>query len=74
MARIEGVIMRFLGYIVLVLIGVVIGTYWPATAYLPPRDTVMETIGDNAPFLADWLPEAEEDEAEPSRSSSDPGE
>ena len=79
MSRIEGVIMRFVGYIVLVLIGVIIGTYWPAASYLPPKATVMETIGDNAPFLAEWLPEADEaepeDDAEPASSdSSDPGE
>jgi len=79
MAGIEGNIMRFVGYIVWVLIGVVIGTYWPLTAYLPPKDTVIETVRDNAPFLADWLPEADdaepEDEAEEASSDSpDPGE
>ncbi len=48
--------MRFVGYLILVLIGAVIGTYWPLTAYLPPKDDVMQVIEDNAPFLADWLP------------------
>ena len=62
MAGIEKGIMRLVGYIVLVLIGAVIGTYWPATSYLPPKDTVIETVRGNVPFLADWLPEADETE------------
>ena len=63
MAGIEKGIMRLVGYILLVLIGTVIGSYWPATSYLPPKDTVLETVRDNVPFLADWLPEADEAEA-----------
>ncbi len=55
--------MRLVGYILLVLIGTVIGSYWPATPYLPPKETVLETVRDNVPFLADWLPEADEAEA-----------
>ena len=68
MAGIERGIMRFFGYIILVLIGVVIGSYCPAKAYLPPKETVMDIVRDNAPFLADWLPEA--DEAEPEEEES----
>ncbi len=63
MAGIEKGIMRLVGYIVLLLLGVVIGSYFPLTAYLPPKDTVLETVRDNVPFLADWLPEADEAEA-----------
>ncbi len=63
--------MRFFGYIILVLIGVVIGTYCPATTYLPPKETVMDTVRNNAPFLADWLPEADEAEPEEEEDSSD---
>ncbi len=54
--------MRLVGYIVLMLIGAVIGSYSPLTSYLPPKDTVIETVRDNIPFLADWLPEADETE------------
>ena len=55
--------MRLVGYILLVLIGAAIGSYWPLTPYLPPKDTALETVRDNVPFLADWLPEADEAEA-----------
>ncbi len=66
--------MRFLGYIILVLIGVVIGTYCPATAYLPSKETVMDTVRDNVPFLADWLPEADEADEEADRTIEPDGE
>ena len=74
MAGIERDIMRFLGYIILVLIGVVIGTYCPATAYLPSKETVMDTVRDNVPFLADWLPEADEADEPDGEDVQDPAE
>ncbi len=52
--------MRLLGYVILILIGAVAGSYWPLTPYLPPIETVYQTVRDNAPFLADWLPQADE--------------
>lgn len=56
--------MRLLGYVVLMLIGAVAASYWPLTPYLPPIETVYQTVRDNAPFLADWLPDADETDDE----------
>ena len=50
--------MRVIVYIVFALIGAVVASYWPLTAYLPPTETIIET----SPFLADWLPDADEDD------------
>lgn len=52
--------MRFVGYLIVALIGAVAASYWPLTPILPSKSTVVETLRDNAPFLADWLPEAED--------------
>lgn len=56
--------MRLIGYVFLILIGAVAASYWPLTPYLPPIETVYQTVRDNAPFLADWLPEADETDEE----------
>ncbi len=53
-----------MGYVVLMLIGAVAASYWPLTPYLPPIETVYQTVRDNAPFLADWLPDADETDDE----------
>ncbi len=52
--------MRLFGYVVLMLIGAVAASYWPLTPYLPPIEAVYQTVRDNAPFLADWLPDVDE--------------
>ncbi len=55
--------MRILGYLILVLITAVAASYWPLTSYLPPKDTVIETVRTNAPFLADWIPESSDSDS-----------
>lgn len=49
--------MRLIGYLLLIGIGAVAASYFPLTPFLPAKATVMSAIEDNAPFLADWLPE-----------------
>ncbi len=51
--------MRLIGYLILIGISAVVASYFPLTPILPPKATVMTVIEDNAPFLADWLPEEE---------------
>jgi len=49
--------MRLVGLLLVFLLGGLVTVYTPAGNYLPPKDQVVTSVRNAAPFLADWLPE-----------------
>jgi|GEM_PF-4808731 len=49
--------MRLVGFVLLFVLGGIVTAYTPAGDYLPPKDQIVTSVRNAAPFLADWLPD-----------------
>ena len=49
--------MRLVGLILVFLLGGVVTAYTPVSDYVPPKDQLLTSVRNAAPFLADWLPD-----------------
>ena len=62
--------MRLFAFVLIFLLGGAVTAYTPVGSYVPPKDEIITSVRNAAPFLANWLPDVSVDKAQGANESS----